>query len=470
MAALPPPVSVPALSRRAKRIIVAVVVLAVLVTAIEAVTNLYVDYLWFRSTHSTEVFWTEVRSRALLFAVAGAATGGAVSLAGYLAYRFRPAFLPSSGEQRSLERYRQAIEPRRVLWLAIAGGVPGLIAGAVAQGGWNTWLQFRNATSFGVTDPQFGKDLSFFVFDYPFYRSVLGLGFATVLLALLCSLITHHLYGGLRLQTPGRKLTDAARVQVSVLLGLFVALKAAAYWFDRYGLVYDSRGAVFTGASYTDVHALQVPKGILVGVAVICALAFVANILFRNFLLPAAALVLLLISSLAISVVYPAIVQQFVVSPTADQKEAPYIQRAIASTLAAYGLSDVRYVDYAQDTTGNSVDPAAAQAAVQQDARTISNVRLLDPNVLVRDVHRPAADPQRLRLPAEAGHRPLHDRRSRAGVRRRRPGAGHGRPVRQPGQLDQPAHRLHPRQRVRRRPGQPRRGRGRGRGAGHHHR
>src|ERR671911_505974 len=252
-----PPVPVPTLSRRAKLVLGAVAVLLVLFTAIGTLTNVYVDYLWFDETNYTEVFWTELQTRALLFAVAAVAV------------------------------------------------VLGLFAGFTAQGSWQTWLTFRNSTNFGRTDPQFGVDLSFFVFDYPFYRLALGFGFAIVLLALIGSVLTHYVFGGLRLQTPGQKLTAAARVQLSVLLGLFVALKAVAYWLDRYGLVYSDRGDVFTGASYTDINALLVPKTILVFVAAVCAIAFFANIVVRNFLLPAAALVLLLASSLVIGVAYP---------------------------------------------------------------------------------------------------------------------------------------------------------------------
>jgi uncharacterized membrane protein (UPF0182 family) len=130
------------------------------------------------------------------------------------------------------------------------------------------------------------------------------------------------------------------------------------------------------------VNALLVPKMILVFVAAVCAVAFFANIFVRNFLLPAGALVLLLVSSLVIGVAYPAIVQQFVVKPSADQKEAPYIERAINSTLDAYGLSDVDYVNYAQQATGDEVDTEAAQAELRNDTETIPNARLLDPNVL----------------------------------------------------------------------------------------
>src|SRR3954453_15267162 len=379
-----PPVPVPTLSRRAKLVLGAVAVLLVLFTAIGTLTNVYVDYLWFDETHYTEVFWTELQTRVLLFAVAGVATGGLVATSIWLAYRFRPTFRPMSLEQQNLERYRQSLEPRRGLVLTSVAVVLGLFAGFTAQGSWDTWLQFRNSTDFGHSDPQFGVDLSFFVFDYPFYRLVLGFAFAIVLLALIGSLLTHYVFGGLRLQTPGQKLTSAARVQLSVLLGLFVALKAFAYWLDRYGLVYSNRGEVFTGASYTDVNALLAPKTILVFVAIVCALAFFANIVVRNFLLPAMALVLMLVSSLVIGVAYPAIVQQFVVKPSANEKEAPYIDRAIDSTRKAYGLDGdkVSYLDYAQQADGQAANPADVTAQLREDTETIGNARLLDPNVL----------------------------------------------------------------------------------------
>jgi uncharacterized membrane protein (UPF0182 family) len=378
--AMRPPVPVPTLSRRAKLVIGVVAVLLVLFTVIGTLTNVYVDYLWFDETKYTEVFWTEVQTRALLFAVAGLATGGLVALAIHLAYRFRPTFRPMSLEQQNLERYRQSVEPRRKLVLTGVGVVLGLFAGFTAQSSWQTWLTFRNATDFGQTDPQFGKDISFFVFDYPFYRLALGFAFAIVLLALIGSLLTHYVFGGLRLQTPGQKLTGAARVQLSVLLGIFLVLKSVAYWLDRYGTVYSGRGTVYTGASYTDVHALLPAKNILVFVAAICAVAFFANIFFRNTVLPAAALVLLLFSSLVIGVAFPAIMQQFVVKPSADQREAAYIERAIESTRDAYGLADVQYVDYASDSSDSTSTPTSADLVA--DSQTIQNARLLDPNVL----------------------------------------------------------------------------------------
>ncbi|WP_269319868.1 UPF0182 family protein [Candidatus Blastococcus massiliensis] len=129
-------------------------------------TNVYVNYLWFDETGYTEVFWTELEARALLFGVAGVGTGGLVALSIYLAYRFRPTFRPMSPEQQNLERYRQSLEPRRGLVLTAVAVVLGLFAGGTAHGNWETWLQFRHSADFGQVDPQFGVDTSFFVFDY----------------------------------------------------------------------------------------------------------------------------------------------------------------------------------------------------------------------------------------------------------------------------------------------------------------
>src|SRR6476469_2349417 len=88
------------------------------------------------------------------------ATGALTALAIYLAYRYRPTFRPMSLEQQNLERYRQSLEPRRRVVILAVAVVLGLFAGFTAQGSWETWLRFRNGTSFGKTDPQFGLDIS----------------------------------------------------------------------------------------------------------------------------------------------------------------------------------------------------------------------------------------------------------------------------------------------------------------------
>jgi uncharacterized membrane protein (UPF0182 family) len=159
-----------------------------------------------------------------------------------------------------------------------------------------------------------------------------------------------------------------------VLIGLVVLLKAGAYWLDRFALALKDNKLI-TGLTYTDVNALLPAKAILAGIAAICSLLFFANIVRKSWLLPAAGTALLVVSSVLIAGVYPAAIQQFQVKPSESSKEAPFIQRNIDATRDAFGLSAVEVKDF--QATLN-----AAAGQLSKDAVTISNIRLMDPNVL----------------------------------------------------------------------------------------
>ena len=361
------------LPARPRLLVPALAALALLLVAGGVGVSLYTDLLWFRGVGFSSVFTTVLRTRLLLFVGFGLLMAVVVGANITVAYRVRPPFRPMSLEQQNLERYRVAIEPYLLQLLLLACGVFGLFAGLSAAGRWQTWLLWRNRTDFGVTDPQFGRDVSYYAMTYPFLRFVLGFLFTAVILSLVAATVTHYLFGGLRLQTVGEKVSLAARAHLSVLVGVIVLLKAAAYYLDRYGLAFSTRGVV-QGASYTDVNAVLPAKNILIGVAVICALLFFANIVVRNILLPAGALALLVLSAIVLGGLFPAYTQQFRVKPNEVNREAQYIGRNIQATRAAYGIADVKPTDY--DPTAGSV------AALADDTSTVPNARVLDPNVV----------------------------------------------------------------------------------------
>ena len=258
----------------------------VLVVLLLIGTGIYTDVLWFREVGFGEVYSTVLRTRLLLFAVFGLLMAAAVAANIVVANRLRPTFRPPSLEQRNLDRYRVVIEPyRRGIVIAVAALI-GLVSGLGASSSWRVWLQWRNGTSFGISDAQFDKDVAFYAFTYPFLRFLIGFGFAVLILSLIVSAVTHYLYGGIRLQTPGEKVTPAAKAHLSVLLGLIVLLKGVAYYLDQYGLMFSLRGVV-QGASYTDVNAKLPALRILAVIAVICAGLFIANLRSRGFALPA---------------------------------------------------------------------------------------------------------------------------------------------------------------------------------------
>ncbi|MEU8772787.1 UPF0182 family protein [Streptomyces sp. NPDC048606] len=368
-------------SRRARTLLTTLGVLAVLAMAFIMFAGFWTDWLWFRSVKYSTVFTTTLWTKVGLFAVFGLLMAGAVGLNIWLAHRLRPPLSAMSMEQQSLDRYRMSIAPYKKWLLLGIAAVVGLIAGASAAGQWKTWLMFVNGVPFGQKDPQFRLDVSFYTFDLPWYRFLLGFGFAAVVLSVIAAVVVHYLYGGLRVTSPGARATAAATGHLSVLLGLFVSLKAIAYWLDRYGLAVKSSDFKaadnWTGLRYVDANAYLPAKTILVAIAAICAVLFFATLWRRTWQLPVIGFGLMVLSAILIGGLYPAIVQKFQVQPNEQAKESPYVEKNIKATRDAYGIGGAEVKDYAGV-------PAAGtdKAALRKAADTTASVRLLDPNIV----------------------------------------------------------------------------------------
>ncbi|WP_394813518.1 UPF0182 family membrane protein [Streptomyces hazeniae] len=366
-------------SRRARTLLMTAGVLAVLAMLFVMFAGFWTDWLWYRSLDYSSVFTTTLVTKVGLFAVFGLLMAAVVGLNIWLAHRLRPPLSAMSLEQQSLDRYRMGIAPyKRWILLGIAALV-GLVSGASAAGQWRKWLLWVNGVDFGTTDPQFGMDVAFYAFDLPWYRFLLGFGFAATVLSLIAAGLVHYLYGGLRVTSPGARATAQATGHLSVLLGVFVALKAVAYWLDRYGLAV--KGSDFkatenwTGLKYVDANAYLPAKTILFIIAIICAVLFFATLWRRTWQLPVIGFGLMVLSAILIGGLYPAIVQKFQVEPNEQAKETPYIKKNIKATRDAYNINDSRATNY----SGTS---KAGDQELRNAADTTAALRLLDPNVV----------------------------------------------------------------------------------------
>jgi uncharacterized protein len=353
-------------------------VLAALLVGFVLFTGFYTDWLWFNSVDKPQVYTIAIVTRGILFGAFGLFLALVVLVSLLISYRTRPAFAGSTPEQASLERYREAVEPYRgriALGLTI---VFGLFGGLAAAGEWGRFLQWRNSTPFGITDPQFGMDASFYTFELPFLRFLLGYAFVATFLALGLVVVVQYLYGGLRLQPKGDRATRAAQVQLSALLAIFLFLKAAAYWLDRYELMLRSTDLAggFTGLQYTDVNAVLPALNILTFVALLVGLLFLINIFIRQWIIPLIGLGLMILTSVIVGGVYPLIVQQFQVRPSELVRERPFIERNIEATRDAFDIADAEVEEYA-----GSVSPPSEEV-LQASAGTLDNIRLLDPAVV----------------------------------------------------------------------------------------
>ncbi|MEU3750292.1 MULTISPECIES: UPF0182 family protein [Streptomyces] len=367
-------------SRRARTLLMTLGVLAVLAMAFVMFAGFWTDWLWYRSVKYSSVFTTTLWTKIGLFAVFGLLMGLAVGLNIWLAYRLRPPLSAMSLEQQSLDRYRMGVAPFKKWVLLAVTVLVGLIAGASASGQWRTWLMWVNGVKFGQKDPQFGLDVAFYAFDLPWYRFLLAFGFAAAVLSLIAAALTHYLYGGLRITSPGARATAAATGHLSVLLGVFVSLKAIAYWLDRYGLAVKSSDfkatGNWTGLRYVDANAYLPAKTILFCIAAICAVLFFATLWRRTWQLPVIGFGLMVLSAVLIGGLYPAIVQKFQVQPNEQAKEAPYIQKNIDATRKAYAIDSTKPENYSGKSTVKAKDQ------LRTDADSAASYRVLDPNIV----------------------------------------------------------------------------------------
>jgi uncharacterized membrane protein (UPF0182 family) len=350
------------------------------IVLVAIVAGIWTDWLWFSAVHYPSVFGITYGTRWAMFFVAGLFMALVTGANAVLAYRLRPIYRPvptTGGTGPAGDSYRLAIDPHRRLLLGVLLAVIGLISGVTAAGAWRTWLLFINQVPFHIKDRQFHLDLSFFVFTYPFIRLVLSYLFWAVLLSLVLAVLVHYLYGGLRMQGRRPKVTVATQAHLFVLFGSFVLLKAVAYWVDRYGIDFSQRGAVTTGASYTDVNAVLPAKTVLAVIAIICALLFFAGAARRSPMLPAVGFGLLVLSAILIGGLYPAIIQQFVVKPNELAKETPYIQREIDSTRQAYGITSATVSVHGYPATADT-----SSSSLASDVSGLQGMRLLDPDVV----------------------------------------------------------------------------------------
>ncbi|HWH25913.1 MAG TPA: UPF0182 family protein [Pseudolysinimonas sp.] len=363
----------PPRSRTRATLAITAAILAVLVIGFFAFASFYADVLWFDQLGYLGVLTTQWGATIAMFGVGFFAMALIVWLSIFIAFRSRPVYAKLNSQ---LDRYQQVIEPLRRLAIYGIPIVLGIFVGVSTASRWETVLQYFNRTSFGTKDPLFGLDISFYVYELPFFRGLLGYGSAIVLVAGLAALATSYLYGGIRISGREVRVARPARIQLAITAGVYLLLQAISIWLDQYSTLTD-QGELITGASYTSVNAVIPGKAILAGIAILVAiLAFVTAAIGR-WRLPLIGTALLIASSLVIGTIFPAVIQRFQVDPSARTLEAQYIDDNISATREAYGVADVNEQQYDAKT-----DTSAG--ALRADADTTANIRIIDP-ALVSD-------------------------------------------------------------------------------------
>ncbi|GAA4783527.1 UPF0182 family protein [Corynebacterium canis] len=343
----------------------------------------YTDWLWFGEVQFRGVFTTVLVTRMLLFLAFGAVAAAISWFAGYLVIRNRPEHLFGLDPEHPIVAFRASAEAglrKALLFLPLTIGV---LAGLVGQSNWRTVQMFLHGGDFGQQDPQFHMDYGFYAFTLPFLRLLTNSFSALLVVAFFIALIGHYVFGSIRVgnQALGQRghVSNAARIQLTVTAGLWMLVKLASYWLDRFDLL-NVRNDIFTGAGFTAIHAVLPAKIILMVIALVVALAFFSAVVLKDLRIPALATGLMVLSALVLGNGWPLMVEEFSVKPNRASKEAEFISRNIQATRFAYGITNDK-VNYVKNWGANK-DAKEERDQVANDAATLSNIRLLDPEIL----------------------------------------------------------------------------------------
>lgn len=336
----------------------------------------YTDVLWFQELGITSVLWKGLQTQFLVGAVTAVVVALFLWLNLWIASRSGPVYSLTTAANDPVEQYREMVMPY-VRWIRIGvAALIGFFTGLVASGSWQTFLLYANRTQWGIDDPEFERDISFYVFELPLLDRLAGQAWSAITTALVLSIATYYLFGAIRPQRGLRGMGAGALAHISVLLGLLALVKSAQYYLGQFHLNFSPRGVV-TGASYTDVNAQLPALKLLVIISIVSAVLFLINIRFRTLVLPLAAVGIWIAVAFLAGGVWPWWVQRFSVEPQEQQREAPYIARNLEATRAAFGLRE-EDIDTQTFPAASDLSPEELDAS----SNLLENVRVWDPDVL----------------------------------------------------------------------------------------
>jgi uncharacterized protein len=339
------------------------VIIALLIVGFLSV-DFFTDLIWMDSLGFRNVFTTVLGSKVLL---AGIGFLVFMILSVITLFWIRSSYISHLGPDK-LPPMMLHKKTSNAIILVIAAGI-GLIGSILVQGiGWEPLLKFMNQASFGIKDPYFDMDISFYMFTLPLLKIVLNLLLGLAVFFFFIEAASYSVFGMYRK-------SKTAQVHMGITLGFVGLFLAGLHVLTPYETLLTNQVNMFQksavyGLSYTD-KLINIPSSyLLAGVAI---LGTVWMIIAMNrgklvsMILPIATYLVLVVVGQLASVV----VQSFVVSPNEFSKEEPYLAHNLEFTKAAYKITDIEEQEHPANDSLNV-------EMVERNQKTIDNVRIND--------------------------------------------------------------------------------------------
>jgi len=341
--------------------------------------NYYGDWLWFNNLGYGSVFDTIILAQVLSF------TLFFIIFFLFAAIHIRIAY--QRGKQSRTFSSLPNEDPRQMIlslyrgksviwfWLIIII-IMAVTMGSSATSSWSDFLKFLHPSAFNITEPIFGKDAGFYIFNLPVYQFIVN--WYLFMVAITAVIVFSSYYIDNAFTTINGKLVIHKNAKNHVIqLGAFFTLGIAAFYLMRlYNLLYSSHGVAY-GPSFMDVHA-QIPAywTILVVSLIISVLLFFYP-LYKKKRVVVSALIMWAVVWIGFVWIYPTIIEQYVVKPNELKKETPYILNNIKLTRDAFGLNSIKMKPF-------PVNQDITYKDIKDNQHTIENIRLWDRRPLIQ--------------------------------------------------------------------------------------
>lgn len=260
------------------------------------------------------------------------------------------------------------------LLMVLASTLIGITGSLIVEGiGWEKALKFIHHTTFGITDPFFNMDVSFYIFQLPFIQFILYTLLNLFFFFLLIQIGAYSVFNMYRM-------SRHAQIHLATTFGVLGVVLAGIHFLGRYNTLLTDQVNLFQksvvhGLSYTD-KLINLPKAYILAAIVLLMTIWIVVTLFRGNIESSLKPLLTYITAIVLFQVAAIVVQNFIVSPNEFSKEEPFLEHNLQFTRAAYDLDSI-------ETKENPGNMSLDENMVKRNELTLDNVRLNDSRPLL---------------------------------------------------------------------------------------
>jgi uncharacterized membrane protein (UPF0182 family) len=317
--------------------------------------HLIVDYWWFKDLHYEGYFWLRLLYRFFL--------SGGVTLfffvvfflhfwiaSRYLGLNPPDDVLMDSTKRQRFLRFADMFMNGSIKFYTPLSLILAVLIALPFYQEWESAILYFFGRASGVTEPVYGYDISFYLFSYPIDELIQK---ELLITACIVFLMVGLLYWLEHIFVPNqrREYPLGVKIHLTVLIGFVVLFVAWGFMLERFSLLYVNRHEpVFSGPGFVELR-YHLP---LIWLSIVAFLgAAIAAIMFifsqrRGAAKVMVAFMLLFAATLGLHKVkaIPDMIESLYIKPNPVRGEGTFMRNNIDATLAAYGLNNIKTVDF----------------------------------------------------------------------------------------------------------------------------